>query len=72
VIKYWREPTVLRYKDGSSIGSPVNANKTEEEAIGDVIGFAYVILVLLSKSWIYLSWESRRPSFTGRTSIPRK
>jgi hypothetical protein len=37
--KYWREPTVLRYRDESSIGSPVNADKTEDEDMGDVIGF---------------------------------
>jgi hypothetical protein len=52
--KYLREPTVLRYKDGSSIGSTMNADKAEEEDIGELTGFASAILVLFSKSRMYL------------------
>jgi hypothetical protein len=44
--KCWSEPTVLRYRDGSLIGSPVNADKTEDDDIRDVIGFASTMLVL--------------------------
>jgi hypothetical protein len=39
------------------MGSPVKADRTEEEDIGEVIGFASNMLVFFSKSRIYLHWE---------------
>jgi len=39
IDRYCREPTVLWYREGLSIGSPVKANRTEEDALRDVIGF---------------------------------
>jgi hypothetical protein len=40
---------VLRYKDGSSIESPMNADKTEDEDMGVVIGLAASMLVLRNR-----------------------
>jgi hypothetical protein len=50
----------------------VNADKAEEEDIGEATGLASVIFVLVSKSRIYRCCESKRASFIGRTSTPRK
>jgi len=44
---------VLRYRYRSSIGSPVNADKTEDDDMRDVIGFASTMIVLCNKSLIY-------------------
>jgi hypothetical protein len=44
---------MLQYKDGSSIGSPVNADKTEDEDIGVVTSLAASMLVLSNRSLIY-------------------
>jgi hypothetical protein len=69
---YCREPTVLRYREGSSIGSPAKADKTKEAAIGDVIGLASNMFVFFNKFRIYLHWGRSRLDLTLRTSIPRK
>jgi hypothetical protein len=42
-----------RYRDGSSIGSPMNADKTEDDDMGDVTTFASFMLVLCNKSLMY-------------------
>jgi len=70
--RYCNDPTVLRYRVGSSIGSPEKAERLEEDAIGEEIGLASCIFVFFKRSNIYHFWERRRPASTFLTSTPKK